>query len=124
MSHNYAIKHDTMSRPRKSTRKHWPGKLLNCNRWIINREKLIALAQKAGFTIEAGKAQGTIIVEGDGGLCETTLGAFAELVAAAERQACIEACAEVRVIVNGNHKWTGLHVQEQCIDAIISRSNK
>ena len=111
-----------MNSPRKSTRKHWPGKLLNCNRWIINREKLIALAQKAGFTIESGKAQGTIIVEGDGGLCETTLGAFAYLVAAAEREAYIEACAEVRVIVVGNHAWTGLKVQEQCIDAIRARA--
>ena len=84
-----------MNRPRKSTRKHWPGKLLNCNRWIINREKLIALAQKAGFTIEAGKAQGTIIVEGDGGLCETTLGAFAELVSAAEREMCAKLCEKI-----------------------------
>ncbi len=38
--------------------------------------------------------------------------------AAKVREQAIAACAEVRVIVDGNHQWTALHVQDQCIEAI------
>jgi hypothetical protein len=42
----------------------------------------------------------------------------------AEREECATVCEEIRVVVDGNHPWTALHVQNQCIDAIRARSTK
>lgn len=53
----------------------------------MDRHKLIAIAKEAGFKIEAGKKPGVLIVEGDGGLSESTLAKLMELIA--------EACADV-----------------------------
>jgi len=47
----------------------------------MDRQKLYALAREAGFKVEAGKYGGTMVVEGNGGLCEATLAKFMELVA-------------------------------------------
>jgi hypothetical protein len=54
----------------------------------MDRQQLIEMAKKAGFTIEAVKTEGTLIIEGDGGMFESTLKNFADLVAEDEREAC------------------------------------
>ncbi len=48
----------------------------------MDRQQLYAMAKEAGFKVEAGKYNdGTMVIEGNGGLCEASLAKFMELVA-------------------------------------------
>jgi len=60
----------------------------------MTRDDIIRMARDAGFTIGDGTNGRTLIIEGDGNLCVSSLMAFATLVAEAERKACTKICTD------------------------------
>jgi hypothetical protein len=83
-----------------------------------DRDKVIAAASDAGFSVAQTHWDDERLV------IERFYAIAFEAGRVAEREECAKVCEEIRVIVDGNHPWTALHVQNQCIDAIRARSTK
>ena len=77
----------------------------------MTKDEIMALAEKVGLT-------GLSLVD------VGYLGRFAELVAAAERKACVKACKEQRLLLAEDEaKFGGLGIA-MCVDAIKARGKK
>ena len=85
-----------------------------------DRYQIIAAAKEAGITYSGMMPE----IFDSQEMLERFANIMFEAGRKAENEACELACAEIRVIVEGNHQWTALHVQEQCIDAIRARATK